>query len=162
MNTNNHFVAAINDTDTVNHVSIVPNGDGEFFGYGGIVYFSQVAIGSVPEGSSDVDLGGTTDIVDPSSDQNDLGNSLNFAFDGGELLIDSNSSAGFEVKAGGGTMNTQGNDAEFSGDFTGVGQMTKDGDGTLAMTGANTFTGGTVVSAGTLTTAGGGTLAEYW
>ena len=69
-NTNNHFVAAINDTtDTVNHVSIVPNGDGELFGYGGIVYFSQVAIGSVPEGSSDVDLGGTTDIVDPSSDQ---------------------------------------------------------------------------------------------
>lgn len=156
----NHFVAAINDTNSFSTIAIVPTGRGEYFGFGGIVYFSRVAEGSVPPGSSEVVIGSRTDIVDPSSSQADLGDSLNFAFDGGELLVSSDSTADFELKSGGGTMNTQGNDVVFSGDFTGPGEMVKSGAGRLVLTGANTYMGGTVVSAGTLSTAGGGTLAD--
>ena len=40
-NTNSHFVAAIDDTrNTFNTLTLIPNGEGERFGAGGILYFS--------------------------------------------------------------------------------------------------------------------------
>jgi hypothetical protein len=61
LNTNNHFVAAINDTAFFNDVAVVPNGRGEYFGFGGIMYLGRVALNSVPAGSSGVALGTTAD-----------------------------------------------------------------------------------------------------
>lgn len=156
----NHFVAAINDTNLFNVASIVPNGSGEAFGYGGILYFSQVAIGSVPEGSSEVNVGSKRDITESDDVQSELGSDLNYVFDGGTLSTTANSPEDFEVKSGGGAIDTQGNVLTFSGDFTGVGAFTKTGAGTLVMTGQNTYSGGTTVASGVLDTTGGGTLDD--
>ncbi len=54
----------------------------------------------------------------------------------------------------------QSGDSTFSGQFNGVGSLTKTGKGELALTGANTFTGGLTVATGTINTTGGGTLAD--
>ncbi len=55
----NHFVAAINDTAFFNDVTVAPNGVGEVFGFGGILYLGRVALNSVPANSSSVAFGTT-------------------------------------------------------------------------------------------------------
>tara|TARA_S200000501_G_C20853898_1_gene756936 strand:- start:193 stop:2913 length:2721 start_codon:yes stop_codon:yes gene_type:complete len=46
-----HFVALIDDSNSFNHITMVPNGHGELFAMGGYLLFSQVPQGSIPEGS---------------------------------------------------------------------------------------------------------------
>lgn len=58
-NDDNHFVAAVNDSNLFSNVAIVPNGSGEAFGFGGILYLARVKEGSVPAGSSYVTFGTT-------------------------------------------------------------------------------------------------------
>jgi hypothetical protein len=60
-NDDNHFVAAINDTAFFNDVTVAPNGAGEYFGFGGIMYLGRVALNSVPAGSSSVAFGTTAE-----------------------------------------------------------------------------------------------------
>lgn len=60
-NSNNHFVAAINDTAFFNDVTVAPNGVGEAFGFGGIMYLGRVALNSVASGSSSVAFGTTAE-----------------------------------------------------------------------------------------------------
>ncbi|NBX65852.1 MAG: hypothetical protein EBQ96_02535 [Proteobacteria bacterium] len=55
------------------------------------------------------------------------------------------------IGAGDATINTNGNNATFSGVISGIGEtLTKTGAGTLTLTGTNTYSGGTTVSAGIL------------
>lgn len=60
-NNDGHFVAAINDTAFFNDVTVAPNGAGEAFGFGGIMYLGRVALNSVPAGSSSVAFGTTAE-----------------------------------------------------------------------------------------------------
>lgn len=46
-----HFVALIDDSNSFNHITLVPNGHGEAFKVGGYLLFSKVPEGSVPEGT---------------------------------------------------------------------------------------------------------------
>lgn len=170
-NTNNHFVAAVNDTNNFSSVTIVPNGDGEFFGIGGLIYFSQVQLNSVPAGSSVVTVGNTAtsstrDINQSGDTVTNLvalgGSVLNSVFDGGELLVDRNLStsdvASFSIKTGAG--NAQLNAAsgqtfavgsQFTNNGSSAGVLEKVGTGTLRLTNTtNDYSGGTVISAGTL------------
>jgi len=80
------------------------------------------------------------------------------AFGGGTLQYSNgfSSSRAVTLNAGGGTIDTNGNNATLSGVIAGSGSLTKSGAGTLTLSGANTYSGGTTVNAGTLsgTTAG--------
>ena len=52
--------------------------------------------------------------------------------------------------AGGGTLDTNGNNVSLATPITGTGGLTKAGVGTLTLNGVNTYAGGTTINAGTL------------
>ncbi|HKH00040.1 MAG TPA: autotransporter domain-containing protein, partial [Bradyrhizobium sp.] len=110
--------------------------------------------------------GGT---VAASADDNlgSLSNGLDFA--GGTLRFLSGFSTGrtMTLNAGGGTLDTNGNNATLGGTIAGTGGLTKTGAGTLTLAGINNYTGATTINGGTLAThlpngglnlAGGATL----
>jgi autotransporter-associated beta strand protein len=87
------------------------------------------------------------------SADNNLGNAGGgLAFGGGTLqyLAGFSSNRGVTLNAGGGTFDTNGNNATLSGNITGTGGLTKIGAGTLTLAGPSTYTGATNVNAGTL------------
>ena len=59
-----------------------------------------------------------------------------------------------------GTIDTQANDATFSGVLQGGGLFTKAGTGTLTLTGANTYSGGTALTNGAIRIADGASLGS--
>lgn len=73
-------------------------------------------------------------------------------FNGGTLQYASavSSARGVTVQAGGGTIDTNGNDATLSGNITGAGGLTISGDGCLTLSGSNSYSGGTTVSVAAL------------
>jgi fibronectin-binding autotransporter adhesin len=83
---------------------------------------------------------------------NNLGTGGGLAFGGGTLQYSNgfSSSRAVTLNAGGGTIDTNGNNATLSGVIGGSGSLTKSGAGTLTLSGANTYSGGTTVNAGTL------------
>ncbi|HEX2890794.1 autotransporter outer membrane beta-barrel domain-containing protein [Vineibacter terrae] len=87
-----------------------------------------------------------------------LGNAI--IFDGGTLrYLTATTFIGRPVtlRAGGGTIDTNGFTEEYRGIAAGPGGLTKTGAGTLMLTGDSTYTGGTTISAGTLQLGNGGT-----
>jgi autotransporter-associated beta strand protein len=60
--------------------------------------------------------------------------------------------------AGGGTLDTNGNDVTFASAVGGTGGLTKQGAGTLTLTAANSYSGTTTISAGVLQIAAGGAV----
>ena len=72
--------------------------------------------------------------------------------DGGTLLVDAPGSYGVDLSItdNDGTIDTDGNNAAFTGVISGLGGLTKAGAGTLVLTGANTYSGGTTITGGTL------------
>ncbi|MFN3609915.1 MAG: autotransporter-associated beta strand repeat-containing protein [Hyphomonas sp.] len=170
-----HFIGAINDSNFFNEVTVIATGRGEFFGVGGYLTFSSVALNSVPAGSSVVDgngLGGPT----PSIPDIDTGNTyytanqlgaaqVNPNFVGGTLRFDMDTFVGanFTVQSQGGTIDSEENIVSVTGAFTGAGTMRKTGAGMLVLSGTNTNTGGFSVMDGILRAAsdanlGGGPL----
>ena len=81
----------------------------------------------------------------------DLGTILPI-FDGGTLQVDSagDYTTALTINATGGTIDTAGIDATFSGNIDGTGGLIKNGSGTLTLTGINSYTGGTTIAAGTV------------
>jgi len=74
-------------------------------------------------------------------------------FTGGTLQFagaDIASALPIRLKAAGGTLDTNGNNAELSGKISGPGELAKIGTGTLVLSGVNTYTGATKISGGTL------------
>ena len=76
-------------------------------------------------------------------------------FNGGTLKTtgDLVTSRTISLLADGGTIDTNGFNATFSGDIINSGALTKIGAGSLTLSGNNTYTGGTVLDAGTLVVA---------
>lgn len=102
-----------------------------------------------------IPVGGTPDIdtAKPFYTTTELlGNLVNPNFVGGTLQADGVGpiAANFTVQSQGGTIDTNGNDIAFTGQFTGAGLLTKIGLGKLTLSGINTIDGGVVVNAGTL------------
>jgi outer membrane autotransporter protein len=163
-----HFVAAIDDSNSFSSVTLVPNGVGERFGAGGYLIFSNVQIGSVPAGSSEVTVGSpsTPDIDDDYTFTQLQGSQVNPVFDGGTLTAtaDATVSNGITIKGTGGTIDTDGHNTVLTGavsDATGSsGNLAKTGDGTLTLAATNGYTGKTTVSGGTLALTGTGSIAN--
>lgn len=74
-------------------------------------------------------------------------------FTGGTLLVNADNqifATPISIGTGGGTIDTNGNDATIASVISGSAALTKAGTGTLTLTGANTHTGTVDVDAGTL------------
>ena len=89
-----------------------------------------------------------------STDDNLGRRSGGLAFDGGTLQVAPrfffstfSTNRAITLNAGGGTFDTNRNDATLGGTISGPGSLTKIGAGTLTVSGSNTYTGATVVAA---------------
>ena len=84
---------------------------------------------------------------------NNLGNGSGaLAFGGGTLqyLAGFTSNRAVTLNAGGGSFDTNGNNATLGGTLSGVGGLTKTGAGALTLSGSNSYSGATTINAGTL------------
>ncbi len=81
-------------------------------------------------------------------------------FNGGTLqfLAGFASNRGVTLNAGGGTVDTNGNNATWAGTVGGAGGLTKTGAGTFTLAGLNSYGGGTFLNAGTLAVSSDGNL----
>jgi autotransporter-associated beta strand protein len=76
----------------------------------------------------------------------------NLRFDGGTLrfLADVTTNRAVTLNAGGGIVDTNGNNTTLASTVSGAGGLTKTGTGTLTLGGTNTYGGGTAINGGTL------------
>ena len=162
INGTEHFIGAINDANFFSRVTVVANGNGEFFGAGGFLTFTSVALNSVPSGSSVVSGAGLTpsapaipdiDTRAPAYTVVQLAASqVNPNFVGGTLRVGTSGTVGnaFTVQSQGGTLDTGDNTVNLSGSFSGVGRMTKAGAGTLNVLTSSSHSGGFFIQNGAL------------
>ena len=157
-----HFIGAINDANFFDTVTVIASGNGEYFGVGGYLTFSTVALNSVPAGSSVVEGDG---LENPAASIPDIdtgssyytaaqlgASQVNPNFVGGTLRfnMDTFVNSGFTVQSQGGTIDTEGNIVSITGGFSGSGTMQKTGEGLLVLSGTNTNAGGFSVLDGIL------------
>ncbi|SEO74233.1 autotransporter-associated beta strand repeat-containing protein [Rhodospirillales bacterium URHD0017] len=132
-------------SQTLNNVitgagSVIQNGTG------------MLTLGGVNTYTGGTTINGSTLAV---SADNNLGNAAGgLSFNAGTLQLAAGFSGGMTrpvtLNAGGGTINTNGNNLVMSGIISGGGGLTKNGNGILTFQTAMAYTGGTTVNAGTL------------
>lgn len=105
-------------------------------------------------------LDGGTAVV--TADNNLGAASGGLGFDGGTLRLGSSfaTARAVALAAGGGTIDSNGNNATLSGDISGIGGLTVAGTGTVTLTGSLGYTGATDIEAGTLMLSGAASLAN--
>ena len=95
---------------------------------------------------------------------NNLGDATGgLTFDGGTLQLTSSFATArtITLNAGGGTVDTQNNAIDLSGDISGAGGLTKTGAGTLTLTGGGiNYAGTTAIREGTLALTGAASIAQ--
>ncbi|MEH2484178.1 beta strand repeat-containing protein [Bradyrhizobium sp. AZCC 2230] len=121
-------------------------------GAGGL---TKTGTGTLTLGGTNTYGGGTTingGTLAISADNNLGAAGGNLAFDGGTLrfLADVTTNRAVTLNAGGGTFDTNGNNATLASTVSGAGGLTKTGTGTLTLGGTNIYGGGTAINGGTL------------
>jgi autotransporter-associated beta strand protein len=129
------------------------------YSFGGVISgtgaFAQIGAGTTILTAINTYSGGSTinaGVLAVSADNNLGSSSGGLAFGGGTLqfLSGFTSSRTVTLNAGGGTIDTNGNNATLGGTISGSGGLTKIGTGALTLAGASSYTGATNVNAGTL------------
>jgi fibronectin-binding autotransporter adhesin len=149
-------------TDTTQWTGINTNSSG---GYVTIV--SAATAGGGAAGVSTPPVGGSNDIDTSAShfSSSNLGTTVNPVFQGGTLDVAASGTIAnaFTVNSAGGTIDSVGNNAVFSGVFSGTGGVTVGdsvGGGSVTLTNANTYSGQTAIVAGAkLALAASGSIA---
>lgn len=167
----------VEDIDTVagnNYKLVFVAVDCLYGGHGGYVYVDGFG-DSIPVPNVGVTFNPATDVVRGASFLLPIGGTssidttkpfwtttellaglVNPSFTGGTLRIVGSSpiSRDFNISSAGGTIDTDGNNVAFTGQFTGAGGLIKTGLGMLTLSGINTFNGRVTVSQGTLAVTG--------
>ena len=153
----NNGVFAINRSDT--------------FTFGGVVSgtgaLAQIGSGTTILTATNTYAGGTTinaGILAVAADVNLGAAAGGLTFGGGTLQFLSGfiTNRPVTLNTGGGTFDTNGNDATLSGPIAGTGGLDKIGAGTLILSGANTYSGGTSLAAGTLRLENNRAILQSW
>ncbi len=145
-----------------------------YSGHGGYVYVDGFG-NAIPTANAGVAFDPTKDVIKGASILIPIGNTpdidlakpfytlselaagqVNPNFVGGTLQADASGTVAnaFTVQTLGGTVDTNGNNVLFTGDFTGVGGLTKIGAGRMTLGGISTINGGFDINAGTLNVTG--------
>ncbi|MGA7489575.1 MAG: autotransporter-associated beta strand repeat-containing protein [Xanthobacteraceae bacterium] len=132
---------------------------GDIYTFGGVISgtgtFAQIGPGTTILTAANSYSGGTAinaGVLAVAADANLGAAAGGLAFGGGTLQFLSGfaTSRAVTLNAGGGTIDTNSNNATLAGVVGGGGGLTKIGDGTLVLAGANTYSGGTTLAGGTL------------
>jgi autotransporter-associated beta strand protein/T5SS/PEP-CTERM-associated repeat protein len=129
------------------------------FAFGGVISgtgtFAQIGPGTTVLTAANTYSGGTAingGVLAVAADTNLGAASGGLAFGGGTLqfLSGFTTNRAVTLNAGGGSFDTNGNNAVLGGAISGAGGLTKIGSGTLTLAGPSSYSGATAVNAGTL------------